>query len=421
MRILMVNKFLYPRGGAETYVMELGKELERQGHTVDYFGMYDQKNVVGNSCGLEVDAVDFHKMSIDVLSYPKRVIWSEDAYWKIIEVIHEFKPDVVHLNNFNYQLTPSVIDACQHEHVPVVFTAHDSQLLCPNHLLYDAKHNTICTKCVDTHDPIHCLKTGCIHGSYLKSYLGYVEGKRYKTFGTYKYINCIVCPSEFMKNIYDTDDRFKKKTVVLQNYVKPLEFETEEDKKKIQEKLTYPMISGKKDVTEEDYIFYFGRLSPEKGFFNILEAAEQLPTERFVLAGSIEHEYQKYLDRASINVTHVGFKKGVELKQLIANAKMVILPSTCYENCPLAVIEAQQLGVPVVVPGYGGAKELTDERYQIKDTSVDALVQAILKAENHLEEMKTDSSTRTKQYLSLEKYAEKMLEIYEKAISKRER
>ena len=106
----MVNKFLYPRGGAETYVMDLGKELERQGHTVEYFGMYDPKNVVGNSCGLNVDAVDFHKMSVDVLSYPKRVVWSEDAYWKIIEVIHEFKPDVVHLNNFNYQLTPSVID-----------------------------------------------------------------------------------------------------------------------------------------------------------------------------------------------------------------------------------------------------------------------------------------------------------------------
>lgn len=421
MKILIVNKFLYPRGGAETYILDLGKELETQGHTVEYFGMYDEKNVVGNSYGITVSPVDFHKLSLNALSYPSRIVWCKEAYLKMIELLDRFKPDVVHLNNFNYQLTPSVIDACEHEHVPVVFTAHDSQLVCPNHLLYDAKKNTICTKCVDSHDPKHCFKTGCIHGSYLKSYLGYLEGKRYKKFSTYKCIDKIICPSKFMKDIYDTDDRFKKKTEVLPNYVKPLVFNTEDGKEQIYKKLTYAEISGIKDATEEDYIFYFGRLSPEKGFFNILEASSYLHKERFVLAGSIEEEYKKRLKEAGVNVTYVGFKKGAELKQLIANAKMVILPSTCYENCPLAVIEAQQLGVPVVAPGYGGAKELTDERYQIEDTSVEALITAIEKAETHLDEMKADSANRAKTYLCLEEYTKKMIEIYKKAISKKER
>jgi hypothetical protein len=31
MRVLMVNKFLYPKGGAETYVLKLGKILQDQG------------------------------------------------------------------------------------------------------------------------------------------------------------------------------------------------------------------------------------------------------------------------------------------------------------------------------------------------------------------------------------------------------
>ena len=39
MKILMVNKFLYPRGGAETYMLKLGTSLEKCGHTVEYFGM----------------------------------------------------------------------------------------------------------------------------------------------------------------------------------------------------------------------------------------------------------------------------------------------------------------------------------------------------------------------------------------------
>lgn len=49
MKILLVNKFLYPRGGAETYLLKLGEELQRRGHLVEYFGMYDSKNIVGNA------------------------------------------------------------------------------------------------------------------------------------------------------------------------------------------------------------------------------------------------------------------------------------------------------------------------------------------------------------------------------------
>lgn len=39
MKVLMINKFLYPNGGSETYMFELGKQLERMGHEVQYFGM----------------------------------------------------------------------------------------------------------------------------------------------------------------------------------------------------------------------------------------------------------------------------------------------------------------------------------------------------------------------------------------------
>ena len=49
MKILMVNKFLYPRGGSESYMLKLSEELKSLGHEVEYFGMYDEKNTVGNS------------------------------------------------------------------------------------------------------------------------------------------------------------------------------------------------------------------------------------------------------------------------------------------------------------------------------------------------------------------------------------
>ena len=52
MKVLMVNKFLYPRGGAETYFLKIGDLLEKWGHQVEYFGMADERNIVGNSLNL---------------------------------------------------------------------------------------------------------------------------------------------------------------------------------------------------------------------------------------------------------------------------------------------------------------------------------------------------------------------------------
>ncbi len=51
------------------------------------------------------------------------------------KVLSDFKPDVVHLNNFNYQLTPSIIYEIKKHNIPIVYTAHDVQLVCPNHKL----------------------------------------------------------------------------------------------------------------------------------------------------------------------------------------------------------------------------------------------------------------------------------------------
>ena len=49
MKILMVNKFLYPNGGSETYIFEIGKQLSKMGHQVQYFGMEYEGRIVGDA------------------------------------------------------------------------------------------------------------------------------------------------------------------------------------------------------------------------------------------------------------------------------------------------------------------------------------------------------------------------------------
>ena len=56
----MVNKFLYPNGGSETYIFKLGDYLKSQGHEVQYFGMEHKGRCAGNRVNAYTSDMDFH-------------------------------------------------------------------------------------------------------------------------------------------------------------------------------------------------------------------------------------------------------------------------------------------------------------------------------------------------------------------------
>ena len=96
MKILMVNKFLYPNGGSETYIFKLGEYLERQGHEVQYFGMEHEGRCVGNHTEAYTSDMDFHGGSkLSKLTYPIKTIYSSEARKKIRLVLDDFRPDEI--------------------------------------------------------------------------------------------------------------------------------------------------------------------------------------------------------------------------------------------------------------------------------------------------------------------------------------
>ena len=110
MKILFVNKFLYPNGGSETYIFELGKQLKKEGHEVQFFGMEHKGRIVGNNIEAYTSDMDFHTGKIARLLYPFKILYSFEARKQISKVLEDMQPDVVHLNNINFQITPSIID-----------------------------------------------------------------------------------------------------------------------------------------------------------------------------------------------------------------------------------------------------------------------------------------------------------------------
>ena len=72
--------------------------------------MEHKGRIVGNRVNAYTSDMDFHGGSkLAKLTYPLKTIYSKEARTKIRKVLEDFQPDVCHLNNFNFQLTPSVI------------------------------------------------------------------------------------------------------------------------------------------------------------------------------------------------------------------------------------------------------------------------------------------------------------------------
>ncbi len=340
MNILMVNKFLHPNGGSETYIFKLGDCLKELGHNVEYFGMDHENRCVSNSVDAYTSNMDFHNASkLDKLVYPLKTIYSTEARKKIRQVLDSFMPDVVHINNFNFQLTPSIIletrkwSRSTGHKVRIVFTAHDFQLICPNHMMKNPITGEICERCVGGKFS-SCTKNKCIHGSTAKSAVGSAEAYFWNINGVYNQIDTFICCSHFMKSKLDTNPKFSNRTVPLHNFID-----------------APPEVA----VTKKDYIIYFGRFSVEKGIDTLINVCKMLPNIKFIFAGTGPLEEDT---KGVANIENVGFKTGDELATLIREARMSIYPSQWYENCPFSVMESQMYGTPVVGANIGGIPEL---------------------------------------------------------------
>ena len=345
MRILIVNKFLYPNGGSETYIFKIGKQLQQMGHEVQYFGMEHEGRVVGNHAESYTSDMDFHGTGMQKLLYPFKILYSTEAKRKIRSVLADFQPQVVHLNNINCQITPSIIDEIRSwdSQIKIVYTAHDYQWICPNHMMKIPSTGELCNRC-QTGGYGACLRNGCIHNSKVRSFLGMLEAELYRMKRTYQKVDCIICPSEFMNRQLSQNKQLRGRTLTCHNFL-DLSNEVPGDS------ASFKLPSA--------YVLYFGRYDQEKGIGTLLRVCQQLPDIQFVFAG--KGELEKEVNQVP-NIQNVGFRTGVELVHLIQNAEFVVFPSEWYENCPFSVMEAQMYGVPVLATDLGGTPELVQDR-----------------------------------------------------------
>lgn len=365
MRVVLVNKFYYRRGGDCIYMLNFEQILKAHGHDVAIFAMDYPENI-------DTPWKKYFPSNMTGLKPLTRPFGDNETKRKFTQLLDDFKPDVVHINNIHTQLSP-VIAKIAHEHgIRVVWTLHDYKLLCPR---YDCMRNgDNCELCFSHADfannaeislagnrelenksassaksackivrkqKWNCVKYSCMKGGKIGSFIGYREALKWNREKLESYTDAFICPSHFMAEKMKEGGFDEKKLIPLCNFINVEKCKRDDGYKK------------------GDYYCFIGRLSHEKGAKTLIEAANQLPYKLIVIGGGPLMDELKAM--ANNNIEFVGFKQWVEIKQLVGGARFSVIPSEWYENNPLSVIEAECLGTPVLGARIGGIPELIDE------------------------------------------------------------
>lgn len=400
MRILLVNKFHYLRGGSEKYYFELAKLLKDHGHTVAFFSMKNENNIKTGDREYFVDEIDMNTGSkFEALN----VIYSKKNKALMEKALEEFKPDIVHINNFQRQLSASIIDAVKEKNIPLIMTAHDLNSICPaSIMLYNGE---VCEDCI-TKGYTSCIKKKCIKNSMLKSVLGYIEKKYYDLHKIFCKIDCIISPSEFNKNQLLKGKLKCNDITVIHNFVN----ETE-----------------KTDYTLGDCAFYFGRLSREKGILNLIEAINNIPGARLIIAGDgpERENIQAYIKEHKLEnrITLLGYLNQNDIRENIRKCRFVTVPSIWYENCPYSILETMEIGKPIIGSKIGGIPELIQDGingFTYEHNDVTKLTNILMKLFGNDETVKQFSKNSKQIFIqnySAEAYYNKLMTVYNKYIN----
>ncbi len=328
MRILEVNKFYYPRRGAERHFLDLIALLESHGHEVAVFAMDDPRNVSGKYAKYAVSAVGYNRD--DSTRWQRivgigRLFWSFEARAKMRALLDEFRPDIVHIHNAYHQLSLSFLPVIRRRGVPIMQTVHDYHLISPDK---DEYHSSV----------------GRAYWKFLfvpkygfgKRLLLVLKSYWERLWGFRDMVDVYIAPSRFVEETLVRGGIPGSKITVIPHFIS-----------------SSPAVVSEAEPSEP-YALYFGGITEEKNIRELAAIFEKLRF-RLVLAGSRRMDIPQgpYVDS-------VGEKTEDELKALIAGSSFVVSASRLPETFGLIVLEANIQGKPFLGYRTGAFPELVD-------------------------------------------------------------
>lgn len=341
MKILMANKFLYPRAGAEVYMLTLAAELKKRGHQVAFFGMERPDNTVDSPCYYvpEIDFSSNQSMGRLFQNLGTLALRSlTEANRRALEsAVASFQPDLIHAHNIYNQISPRIFQRVVTD-TPVVMTVHDFKPICPSYNCFTA--GAPCTRCI--HGAyLPCVQNRCIQGSFTKSILAAASAGIHHIRKTYLTgYSHYIAPSHFLKGLLLEGGFPSSRISVVHNF------------------------APEADPTVQDggYYLYIGRICAEKGVETLLRAYERLGGNVLPLkiagSGPDEERMRRISAPLGGQVQWLGRVSHDAVSALIEGARGTITPSLWYENCSISILESLGYSKPCIASKSGGNTEL---------------------------------------------------------------
>jgi glycosyltransferase involved in cell wall biosynthesis len=258
-----------------------------------------------------------------------QAVWSRTA----ATAMRDFRPDVVHCHNLFPLLSPAALRQAGGE-APVVVTLHNYRLLClPATFVRDGRRCEDCLGRVPWRGAVY----GCYRGSRAASTPLALSLGLHRALGSFDRASLYLAVSELVREKHVQAGFQRERIRVKPNFVWPAE----------------------RRHGPGDAFLYVGRLAPEKGVRELVEAWRGVPAPLVVVGDGPEAERL----RSSLP-SNVELRPPVppdEIPTLLASARALVFPTLAYEGAPRAILEAFAAGVPVLARAVGAVPELVEE------------------------------------------------------------
>lgn len=325
LKILVVHDYYgsgSPSGENQVFESEVDL-LSRRGHQIETFTRHNdeirQSGMIGKMRG--------------AFATP----WNPWMAKALAQRVRAWKPDVVHVHNTFPLISPSIFSAIGGK-AATVLTLHNYRLFCPAAI--PMRNTKVCTDCLDMHSVWPSMKHGCYRSSRIATAPLALSVALHRWLGTWqRHVDAFIALTDFQKHRMIDASLAANKVHVKPNF--------------------YP---GNPSVIpwdkRGDYVVFAGRLTPEKGLLTLVKAWTEwirqdgsAPELRIVGDGPLRSELEVLA--ANLPIKFLGQLTSSEAQAHIAESRLLILPSECFEGFPMVIREAFAFGTPVAGSNLG--------------------------------------------------------------------
>ena len=264
--------------------------------------------------------------------------WNPFSAGALRRLILRERPDLMHAHNTFPLISPSIFSVPRGLGIPTVLTLHNYRTFCAAGI--PLRDNLPCIECLDRRSVLPALRYGCYRGSRAATLPLAAMIALHRRLGTWRHMDAFIALTRFQREKLVTAGLPAERVHVKPHF--------------------YPAPPAPLPWPErEAKVVYIGRLGAEKGLNSLVEAwrlwGADAPMLEIVGEGSERAVLEQAIAAAGIGgkVALLGQLSFEAAQERLARARLLALPSLCYEGFPMAIREALALGVPVAGSNLG--------------------------------------------------------------------